>query len=116
MLPAISHDPSSLCKASGSVRAFIRAEITDDRFQDVCVGDNALEVTVLVVDECHMDWRCLYDIHHVKRIGSVGNIQLSSYVQAFAAQTGVEQILRLNDAEHLFRRAGVDGQSRMNTF
>ena len=37
------------------------------------------------------------------------------YVRALAAEIGVEQILGLNDAEHLFRRAGVNGQSRMNT-
>jgi hypothetical protein len=42
-------------------------------------------------------------------------LHLRPYVRVFAAQIGVEQILRLNDAKHLFRRAGMGGQSRMNT-
>jgi hypothetical protein len=51
--------------------------------------------------------RPLYYIQHVERIGGIRNgrsrSHLHPYVRAFAAQIRVEQILRLNDAEHLFR-------------
>src|SRR5262249_20728593 len=35
----------------GFDRAFLCSEITDKRFQDICVRNEALEVSVLVVDE-----------------------------------------------------------------
>jgi hypothetical protein len=54
---AAGDEPGSIVALHGIGfdQAFIRSELTDDRFQDVGVRDNSFEVTVLVVDECHMD-------------------------------------------------------------
>src|SRR5262249_16577212 len=99
-------------------RTFIRSESTSDRFQDVRVRDESLELAVFVMNERHMDRRPLDDIKYVERIDSIRNIgsrsHVCSYVRAFAAQKRLEQILRLNDAKHLSRRAAMGGQSRMN--
>ena len=111
---AAGDQPRTILTLHGIGFAFMRLGTAYDRFQNVGIGDHALKMAVLVVNQSHVNRGPLDHFQYVESVRGVGDVGRGPHTRArirrFILQISFKQILGLQHAQHLVWRTVVNGQ------
>ena len=111
---AAGDQPRTILTLHGIGFAFMRLGTAHDRFQNVGIGNHALKMAVLVVNQSHVNRGPLDHFQYVESVRGIGDVGRGPHPRArirrLTAQICFEQILGLQHAQHVVWRPVVNGQ------